>query len=223
MDFDAERALATLAADPDVSRRFREVTGRDEIRQNDVTGALADYVRTLVAGESPFDLFYYRDDGPALDATARAGLNLFLGKAGCAACHRVRSDHALFTDQRFHNTGVGYHPRFEYLGYGGDGLEASRTRPNEFKGEYLTPSLRNVALTAPYMHDGRLKTLADVVAFYDRGGIPNPFLDRRLKPLGLTAGEQAALVAFLESLTSARRPPPPPRRPIVETAVTAIP
>jgi cytochrome c peroxidase len=80
-----------------------------------------------------------------------------------------------------------------------------------------------VALTAPYMHDGRLKTLADVVAFYDRGGIPNPFLDRRMKPLGLTAGEQAALVAFLESLTSARRPQPPPRRPIVETAVAAIP
>jgi cytochrome c peroxidase len=223
MDFDAERALATLAADPDVSRRFRDVTGRDEIRENDVTGALAEYVRTLVAGESPFDRFYYRDDGRALDATARAGLNLFQGKAGCAGCHRVRSDHALFTDHRFHNTGVGYHPRFEYLGYGGDGLEASRARPNEFKGEYLTPSLRNVALTAPYMHDGRLKTLADVVAFYDRGGIPNPFLDRRMKPLGLTAGEQAALVAFLESLTSARRPQPPPRRPIVETAVAAIP
>jgi cytochrome c peroxidase len=222
MDLDPRAALSALEADPSYRRRFRAVTGRDGILEGDVVGALADFVRTLVAGESPFDRLYYLDDRRALDAPARAGLGLFLGKAGCAGCHRVTPEYALFTDQRYHNTGVGYHPRFEYLGYGGDGLEASRARPNEFRGEYLTPSLRDVALTAPYMHDGSLPTLSDVVAFYDRGGAENPFLDPSLQPLRLTAAERGELVAFLESLTSASRPGPP-RRAAAETVAARIP
>ena len=105
-------------------------------------------------------------------------------------------------DGDYHNTGVGYQKRFDYLGYSGDGLEGNLATKNSFRGEYLTPSLRNVALTSPYMHDGSLANLAEVVRFYNRGGIENPHLDPRMKPLGLTKREQKDLVEFLLTLNS---------------------
>jgi cytochrome c peroxidase len=119
----------------------------------------------------------------------------------------LEREYALFSDNAFHNTGVGFHKRFEYLGYSGDGLEGNLATRNRFRGEYVTPSLRNVALTAPYMHDGSLPALADVVEFYNRGGNPNPFLDPQIRPLHLSAAESADLVEFLRTLTS-----PPARR-----------
>jgi cytochrome c peroxidase len=170
-------------------------------------GAIAAFVRSLASGDSPFDRYRFGGEASAIGASARRGLGLFTGKARCASCHRMERDHALFSDNGFHNTGVGFHKRFEYLGYAGDGLEGNQATRNRFRGEYVTPSLRNVELTAPYMHDGSLPALADVVAFYNRGGNPNPFLDPLIRPLHLSAAESADLVEFLRTLTS-----PPARR-----------
>lgn len=165
-----------------------------------VAHAITDYLRTLLSGASRFDRYYYAGERLAISDDAKKGFELFRTKGGCAKCHHVTAAYALFTDNEFHNTGVGYHPRFQYLGYAGDGLEVNFARFNNFKGEYVTPSLRNIALTAPYMHDGSLATLTDVVHFYNTGGVANPFLDERIKPLHLTAHEEALIVRFLETL-----------------------
>ena len=172
----------------------------DPTRLDEDIRAIGDYVRTLTSGRSPFDRYYYARQQAAIGDRARRGFELFKTKAGCVNCHQITPTYALFTDNDFHNTGVGYHPRFQYLGYAGDGLEVNFARFNNFRGEYVTPSLRNVAQTAPYMHDGSLSTLAEVVHFYNTGGVPNPFLDERIKPLNLSKREEALLVEFLNTL-----------------------
>lgn len=188
--------------------------------------AIASYERTLVSGGSPFDRWRYGDED-ALGESAKRGFRLFTGKAGCAACHTVGGDYALFTDDDFHNTGLG---RQASVGGGSSetpvqlapGLKVSV--PNRLIGSvserspsdlgryevtqdpadrwrYKTPTLRNSALTAPYMHNGAFGSLMEVVSFYNEGGIPNPQLDPLIRPLGLTRQEMADIVAFLESLT----------------------
>lgn len=196
-------ALATyLAQAPAYRSRLMAYTSAGQATPYEAAiRCLAAYERTLLVAGSPFDRFAFAGEKDALPPLAREGLALFQGKAGCQQCHTIGESHALFTDNRHHNTGVGYHKRFEYLGYSGDGLEGNPATRNLFRGEYATPSLRGAALTPPYMHDGSLATLVDVVDFYDRGGNPNPFLDPLMKPLGLTAGERRALVAFLQALT----------------------
>ena len=174
-----------------------------------------------------FDRWYYGDEDDALDPEARRGFELFRGKASCAGCHTIGADHALFTDQSFHNTGIGYATtmrrtpakRTIQVAPGrvievDTALIAAVAEPApadlgryeitldpDDRWKYRTAPLRNVALTSPYMHDGSLSTLADVVAFYDRGGEPNPLLDPRIRPLGLSPEERHQLVAFLRSLT----------------------
>lgn len=189
--------------------------------------ALAAYQRALLSADSPFDRYRYGGDADALSDSARRGLQLFSGRAGCAACHSIGADHALFTDQRLYNTGIGYQRAM------GDGAKTRRVQlaPGVFvdmdvaqieavgepppadvglyeitqnpddRWKYRTPSLRNVALSAPYMHDGSLATLRQVIEFYNRGGTPNPLLDPRIRPLGLDDAEIDDLLAFLESLT----------------------
>lgn len=194
----------------------------------DVLGdAIAAYERTVLSANSPFDRWYFGKDEDAVSPEVKAGFDLFVGKAGCVACHTLDGDYALFTDNAFHNTGVGYFNTFGpqdddvevYLAPGVSGT-ASRAainavgleKPKDIgryevtldtrdRWKYKTPMLRNVAKTAPYMHEGSLRTLEDVVKFYNRGGLKNPGLDEKLKPLGMTAQEQRALVRFLESLT----------------------
>ncbi|MGR8921139.1 MAG: cytochrome c peroxidase, partial [Gammaproteobacteria bacterium] len=212
---------------PGYAEAFREAFG-GAINMESIGAAFAAYQRSLVAGGSAFDRYLYGGDRTALDARARQGLELFRGRAGCSGCHTIGEQHALLTDEALHNTGVGYlasmgtsagrrratlapGTTIEYdLAYVAPSAER---KPNDLgryevtedpddRWKYRTPTLRNVALTAPYMHDGSLSTLAAVVEFYDRGGVPNPLLDPRIHPLGLTADERAALVAFLESLTS---------------------
>jgi cytochrome c peroxidase len=189
--------------------------------------ALASYERTLVSGGSPFDRWRYGGDAAALGDAGKRGFALFTGRAGCASCHLVGPDAAFFSDGAFHNTGVGYAASMGVASAQrriqvapGVTLEVDRellasisepppsdlgryeiTQDPADRWKYRTPTLRNVALTAPYMHDGTLATLAEVVAFYDRGGVPNPNLDPRVRPLDLTASESEDLVAFLESLT----------------------
>ncbi|HEX6885307.1 MAG TPA: cytochrome c peroxidase [Planctomycetota bacterium] len=198
--------------------------------------ALAAFQRTLVTGPAPFDVFV---DGlrtgdaekqRALDPAARRGLALFLGQARCHTCH----DGPFFSDLEFHDDRVpplepGAEPdRGRYLGLAlvlddpfnglgrhSDDPEAGRTRlaylarTNHSERELKTPTLRNVARTAPYMHQGQLATLADVVRFYStlEGALPPHPEERLVEPLGLDAGEQADLVAFLESLTGTPVPP----------------
>lgn len=165
--------------------------------------SMSAYIRTLISGDSPFDRYHFVGSSMAISVSAQRGLELFRNKAKCASCHEIKQAYALFSDNAFHNTGIGFHKRFEYLGYSGDGVEGNQATKNRFRGEYITPTLRNIALTAPYMHDGSVATLEEVVDFYNRGGNPNPFLDSRIQTLNLTAQERTDLVAFLKTLTGA--------------------
>ena len=191
--------------------------------------ALASYQRTLLAANSPFDRWYYGKQPDALSSEAQAGFHLFTGKARCVVCHTITGQHALFTDQAFHNTGLGWYNSMrrvtsaipirvqlapgvftevapEIIASVGEPLPADVGRyevtlaPAD-RWQYRTPTLRNVALTAPYMHDGSLSTLTEVVQFYNRGGISHFLLDPTIQPLHLTDTEIKALVAFLEHLT----------------------
>jgi len=189
--------------------------------------ALASYERTLVSGDSAFDRWYYSKDETALRAEAILGFRLFRGKAGCVGCHLMGSNSALFTDGKLHNTGIGYKASMiddsgrrpiqlapgEYVSVDGDliaqvsestpadlGLYEITQHPDD-RWKYKTPSLRNVALTAPYMHDGSLATLREVIEFYDTGGVSSELLDRRIRSLDLSDAEIGQLVAFLEALT----------------------
>ena len=127
-------------------------------------------------------------DREALSAQAVQGLKIFRGKGRCTACHAGPT----FTDERFHNTGVAWRD-----GRLSDAGRFEVSRKVEELGAFKTPTLREIPWTAPYMHDGSLATLPDVVEFFDRGGNPNPYLDRQLRPLHLSDDEKKALVAFL--------------------------
>jgi len=189
--------------------------------------AIASYERTLISGNSPFDRWRYGDGKNALTSQARLGFELFTGKAGCSGCHTIGEKTALFTDNQMHNTGLGYRASMqktstkqrvqlapgiavdmdsEAIGLVGEakpndlGLYEVTQNPAD-RWKYKTPSLRNVALTAPYMHNGGLPSLRDVVQFYNHGGEPNENLTPLIKPLGLSDAEVDALVEFLNALT----------------------
>ena len=151
--------------------------------------ALATYVRAQRVADAPYDR-YRAGDSSAWSADAARGLSLFRGRANCSACHIGPN----FTDEQFHNTGVSW---------GSGDLGRFRvTRRTEDHGRFKTPTLRQLRLTGPYMHDGSLDSLDAVVDFYDAGGHNNPFLDSELGPLRLTPGEKRDLIAFLLSLSS---------------------
>ncbi len=149
--------------------------------------AIAAFVRTILSGNSPYDRFL-RGDTAALTARQRYGLSLFL-RSGCAECHRP----PLFTDYQFHCNGLLAH-------YWEEGRAAVSRNPADF-GRFRTPSLRNVALTAPYLHDGSIRSLREVLQRYNRGGYPVPTKDPRIRPLQLSEEELEALEDFLHSLT----------------------
>lgn len=210
---------------PEYAGRFERAFAGHGPDMLTVGQALAAYQRTLVSGNSRFDRWYYGKQPDALTPAEQAGFRLFAGKAVCGVCHIVGDRHTLLSDKRFHNTGIGYarsmglpNEHRVQLAPGNvvtvdaralDSFEAPQPDVGRYEvtldpadsWAYRTPSLRNVALTAPYMHDGSLATLEEVVEFYDRGGIDNPHKDPLLKPLGLGADEKKALVAFLKSLT----------------------
>ena len=191
--------------------------------------ALGAYQRTLLAGASRFDKWRYGGQQDALSDQEKQGFELFTGRAGCASCHTVGDRDALFSDGQFHDNGYGWQREQERQGKGplvevelAPGVTTSMepdvlrtigdpsppdlgryevTLEPKDRWRFRVPSLRNVALTAPYMHDGKLRSLDDVVAFYDNGGAPHDGVDTRIKPLGLTPAEAGALVAFLKSLT----------------------
>lgn len=185
-----EKAIATLAADAEYSRQFKAAFGSDGVTKDRLASALAAFQRTLLLGNSPVDAFVDGDTAKLSDS-ARQGLWLFESKANCWKCHSGKN----YTDEKFHNTGISW---------GQTPIDLGRyevTKKEEDRGKFKTPSLRGVARTAPYMHDGSIKTLEEVVAFYSRGGNANTHLDPALKPLNLTEREQADLVAFLKALS----------------------
>lgn len=170
-----------------------------------VLRALAAYERTLVSGNAPIDRYLLTDESNPLSGAQRRGLALFNGKAQCISCHPARIPVAdsdttplvLFTDLRFHNLGVGA------LGSGfSDSGRFTVTGVQSAIGAFRTPSLRNVAITAPYMHDGSLPTLEDVVRFYEAGGRKNRWRDAAVRSFTLTDQERGDLISFLRSLTS---------------------
>jgi cytochrome c peroxidase len=189
--------------------------------------AIASYERSLLSARSPFDRWRYGGDSKALTAQEIQGLRLFTGRAQCFSCHTVGEKSALFTDNGFHNTGIGwsrtmnsnktkYRVRLAPGVYVEVDEKSIHSNSEPIQGDvgryevtlnpadswaYRTPTLRNVALTGPYMHDGSIQTLEEVVEFYDKGGIDNAGKDTRLKPLNLTSAEKSELVAFLRALT----------------------
>lgn len=173
---------------------FKEVFGTEEITDARVAHAIADYVRTRVSGNSAFDRWNAGDNN-ALSPAARLGQDLFFEKANCASCHMGDG----FTDGIFHTLGVGWDPRTKT--YKDDGRFLVTKDPRH-RGAFKVPGLRDVSRRAPYMHDGSIPTLRDVVAFYNKGGGADVLnlTGRMRKPLGLTDAEVTALVAFLQSL-----------------------
>lgn len=213
-----EQVLAVVRSDRNLVTHIRQVFAvtAEDIQMEHIAKAIAAFERTLLAGDSAFDRFQYGRDTQSLSPAARKGMELFKGRAGCAACHTIGEDSALFTDNSFHSLGVGFkaiesklaeiaqrYIRSEKPSEVLTPQELSElgrfivTRKPEDIACFKTPSLRNIALTAPYMHDGSVATLEEAVELeiYYRGA-------RTQRPLILTPIEKANLVTFLKALTS---------------------
>ena len=200
-----EGAVKKVSADPSYRADFEKAFGPGPITYEQIEKAIASFERTVVSGNSPFDKYFYGGDKKALSAAAQRGLEVFRDtkKGNCAVCHTIGDQYALFTDNLFHNIGVGVDSKGELTDLG----RYEVTKNEEERGAFRTPTLRNIALTAPYMHDGSLKTLKDVVDLYVGGGTSNPHLDKQIKSLDfLTRQERADLAAFMESLTGEMPP-----------------
>jgi cytochrome c peroxidase len=238
---DHEPILTVVREDPAYAGAFKQVFGKSgkAVTMAEVTGAIAAFERTLISGDSPFDRYYFKGEEKALTDAQKRGFRLFVNEGRCVSCHRVEQTQAVFTDNRFHNVGVGINAiqkdvpalAAEFIRAGATASEVdvkvltdkrtselgrlAVTRRFDDIGAFKTPTLRNVALTAPYMHDGSLKTLRDVMVHYNNGGVTkegdrvNDFLSGGIRPLQLTDQEIDDLVAFMEALTSPEFAKPP--------------
>jgi cytochrome c peroxidase len=209
---------------PGYEEQFHRVFGKG-VSVETLGKAIASYERTILSGNSPFDRWYFGGDRTVVSEDVKRGFKIFSGKGQCRTCHTVNKESALFTNLGFHNTGAAQlqliPPTTVDVDLGG-GLTVKMPRtqvdeiltlPSQDLGRYevtfdptdlwryKTPSLRNVALTAPYMHNGALLTLEEVIDYYDRGGTRADGQDPRISPLHLSAQEKQALLAFLHSLT----------------------
>jgi cytochrome c peroxidase len=188
-----------LNADPSYRQQFAEAWGARPIVYEMVEKSIASFERTVISGNSPFDRWKYGHDKNAVDDSVKRGFVVFTSKkkADCAACHPVGEKYALFTDNQFHNVGVGVNAG-EFTDVGLYAVTHQETDKAKFK----TPSLRNVAQRAPYMSDGSLTDLKQVIDFYIGAGNSNPNLDPKIHVLDFLSGqERADLQAFLNSLT----------------------
>lgn len=222
--FDA--VVARVAASQEYRERFAQVFGREGINIDTIAKAVAAFERTQLSGNSLFDRFISGDADAFTDAQKR-GWNLFRGKARCIECHSFNAASPFFTDFKFHNTGIASkdtnfaslarraaevtargddkNHALNLLSHAAGFSELGRflvTKQAKDTGAFKTPSLRDVELTAPYMHNAAEKTLLDVVRFYNRGGEKNAYLDRRMSPLKLTEAEMSDIIEFLRTLTS---------------------
>jgi len=231
---DHEPILQIVRSDPQYAAAFQAVFGAsgEQITMREVSRAIAAFERTIVSGDSPFDRWYFAGDKKAMSPAAVRGFELFVGQGRCVSCHVIEQTQALFTDSRFHNIGVGINaiqedvPRLagEFLRAKAAGVDVDVAVLTDKKtselgrfavtgafddlGAFKTPTLRNIAVTPPYMHDGSMKTLKETVVHYNNGGVTkkgdrvNDFLSGGIRPLGLTEAQVADLVAFMEALTS---------------------
>jgi cytochrome c peroxidase len=223
---DAASTMAAVSTDPAYQSLFQKAYGRAP-NYDDLGRAIASFERTLIFLDAPFDRFA-AGDSKALSPAAQRGLELFNGRARCVSCHMFNSSNPLGTDNLFHNIGVSARKQnFEALA--GQALGALKdgsnteaidklavetdlselgrflvTKKREDIGAFKTEQVRNVGLTAPYMHDGSLKTLWDVMDHYNKGGETNTFLDGGIEPLNLSESEIDDVVAFLFALTDTR-------------------
>ena len=203
MNLPIEQAVAKIGAIKGYQEQFQKVFGQPVTAEN-IGKAIAAFERTALSGDAPFDRVRAGDDS-ALSIQAWEGMQLFFGKANCSSCHAGPN----FTDNAFHNIGVSFTGDKPDLG------RFEQTKLTGDKGSFKTPTLREIASTAPYMHDGSVATLEEVVEYYDKGGTPNEFLDEELFPLKLNADQKAALVAFLKEGLSSKQYPDcePPKLP----------
>ncbi len=237
-----EPILEIIRKDSYYPAAFQSIFGvkGDKVTIDHIAKAIASFERTLVSGNSPFDRYYFKGQTEAMTDAQIRGFNLFVGQGRCVSCHVIEQDQALFTDGRFHNIGVGINqiqqdvPRLtkaflEAKNQGGnvDVMVLSDKKASELGrfavtdelnqiGAFKTPTLRNVELTAPYMHDGSLKTLKDVMNHYNNGGVTkagdrvNDFLSGGIRSLNLTDAQLEDLVAFMKALTSPKYASPAP-------------
>ena len=202
MGLGVDHAMQRVSSDPEYLHLFRLALGNWPTVEG-FTRALAGYQRTLFSAESRVDRFVMNNETALLTPQEQHGFYLFTRKAGCSICHHLSAAQPdgipgrrlLLTDFRFHNLGIGYQ--------WGRMVDAGRYALSQVAtewGAFRTPSLRNIARTAPYMHDGSFATLEEVVEFYSAGARPNPYLSPFIRPLFLDGAEKAALVAFLRAL-----------------------
>ena len=191
--------VARLGDDPAYRTLFKKCYGSEDVTIERVEAALASFERTLLSGDSAFDRYQYGGDKTALTPAQVRGLAVYMHpeRGNCAGCHRVGAGSALFTDGKFHNIGASVNDAGDFSDVG----RFHETRVATDTGAFKTATLRNIAKTAPYMHDGSLKTLRDVVDFYAGGGNSNPYLDPEMRKIHLSAQDRADLVQFLQSLT----------------------
>jgi cytochrome c peroxidase len=229
-----EPIIETIRNDKEYTAAFKDVFGVEpgDITMDQVAKAIASFERTVVSGDSPFDRYQYGGDASAMTEAQIRGLELFRTKGRCVSCHIIEETQALFMDNRFHNIGVGFKKirgketetaaefvKSKKAGANVDVTVLTSANMSELGrfavsenmtevGAFKTPTLRNIAVTQPYMHDGSLATLEDVVDFYNNGGRlkeTDPlsgFLSGGIRPLNLRDAEKADLVAFLKALTS---------------------
>ncbi|MEL6106839.1 MAG: cytochrome c peroxidase [Planctomycetota bacterium] len=194
---DHDAVIAKLRSIKGYAKYFEEAFGSSEITIDRVTKAIADYERTRMSGNSAWDRFM-AGDRSALSSEAKKGRTLFFGNGFCNNCHKGPN----LSDNDFHNLGVGWDEATKTFADEGRYVV---TKEEKDKGAFKTPGLRDVSKRAPYMHDGSVKTLAEVVKLYSKGGIPNPQLDRKIdrrfaEQLDFTEEQVQQVVAFMEAL-----------------------
>jgi cytochrome c peroxidase len=231
---DHQPILDIVRTDPEYVEAFQKVFGKagEAVTMTEVTQAIAAFERTQVTANTPFDRWFYGGETDALNESQRRGFELFVNEGRCVSCHLIEQTQALFTDNRFHNIGVGINniqsdiPKLasEFIKAEISAAEVdikvltdartseigrfAITRTFDDLGSFKTPTLRNIAVTAPYMHDGSIANLRDVVVHYNNGGVTNEgdpvndFLSGGIRPLNLSDIQIDDLVAFMEALTS---------------------
>lgn len=202
MAFTHEGVVERLSEDPVYAELFKEAWGEGPIAFEMVAKSIASFERTVLVGNSPFDRYMFGGDKEAMSEDAIRGLDVFTDpeKGNCEVCHEINEEegYALFTDNKFHNLGVGAELDGSLADIGR--FEVSQVETD--KGAFKTPHLRNIADSAPYMHDGHLRTLKEVVDFYVGAGNSNDFRDEEIHELDhLSAQERADLIAFMEALS----------------------
>jgi cytochrome c peroxidase len=190
MNQDIPGLVAKLSRIEGYAQMFENAYPKEGISGATIAKAIAAFERTVLSTESPFDR-WRKGDSKAVSASAKRGFALFTGKADCVACHQGYN----FNDDGFHNIGLKAISAEEDLG------RYAHRKVNVARGAFKTPTLRDVALSSPYMHNGIYQTLEEVVEHYDRGGDVKEHLDPNMKALGLSGPEKADLVEFMKSLT----------------------